>query len=291
MRNFEDLKQLLIRVKNNDYSVPDGVDLDSIIDDMLKFIGHTDAELRDELIYTTFVQWCEIKEVVSAEQMKYILNICLDEQHLFFGIGEKDTDSVFTRSFSSLLINVAFCVHHENPFLAAKDIHGIKEAVLRYISQEKDYRGYVAGKGWAHAIAHIADALLTIADVNKAIDVDGNYNIGREGLMEVLQAVKSLVCNKEYVYTAEEDERLVIPFMVATDHKILTSKELIGWINSFNAGDKEYRKGTMPNDYYLYINRKNFMRSLYFKLQSQIETEGFEEICKFMLGFLVDADD
>jgi len=291
VRNFEELKQLLIEVKDNDYNVPSGVDVDGVIADMLKFIGHTDAELRDKLIYSTFVQWAEVKGIFSVEQMIHILNTCLSDTHLFFGIGEKDTDSVFTRSFSSLLINISFCVHYEKPFLTTKDIHDIKEAVFRYISEEKDYRGYVDDKGWAHAVAHIADVLLTIADVEKAIDVDGNYCIGREGLLEVLQAVKTLVCNKEFVYSAEEDERLVTPFMVVTDRKVFTSKELIAWIDSFNMADNEYWKGTMPDDYYLYVNRKNFMRSLYFRLQSQISTEGFDEICKHMRGFLLESDD
>jgi len=283
MRTQEQLKHLLTQVKENDYAAPGGTNVDSVLDDMLKHIGHTDGELRDKLIYTTFYQWGENKGLISAEKMKQILGICLSDTHLFFGIGEKDTDSVFTRSFSSLVISVAFCMHDEAPFLSAGDVQAIKEAVLRYISQEKDFRGYVEGKGWAHSIAHIADALVNIA----GCDVDGKHCIGREGVQEVLQAVKMLVCNKEHVYSAEEDERLVTPFMVATDLKLFTTSELIGWIDSFNMTDNEYWKGTLPGDYYLHLNRKNFMRSLYFRLQSQISTEGFDEICKHMSGFLI----
>lgn len=36
--------------------------------------------------------------------MLKILDICLTEEYLFKGIGEQDTDTVFTRSFSSLVI-------------------------------------------------------------------------------------------------------------------------------------------------------------------------------------------
>jgi len=283
MRTFEELKCLLTQVRDNDFTIQDDTDVDSVIDDMLRFIGHTDGELRDKLIYTTFMQWGEYKGLISAEKMRQILDICLSETHLFFGVGEKDTDSVFTRSFSSLVISIAFCMHHETPFLTVDDVQVIKEAILRYISQEKDYRGYVDGKGWAHSIAHIADALVNIA----GCDVDSKHCIGREGVYEILQAVKALVCNKEYIYTSEEDERLVTPFMVATDLKIFTTDELIDWIDSFNMADNEYWKGTMPDDYYLYVNRKNFMRSLYFRLQSQISTEGFDEICKHMHSFLI----
>ena len=289
MRAPQELKQLLIEIKDNDYAAPD--DMDGIIDDMLAHIGNPDGELRDKLIYSTFYQWCEEKAVVSTTQMRHILDTCISDTHLFHGIGESGTDSVFTRAFSSLLINIAFCVHYEQPFLSVKDIQDVKAAVLRYISEEKDYRGYIDGKGWAHAVAHIADALLAVAGVEKAADIEGDYSIGREGMQEVLHAVKFLVCNKEHIYSAEEDERLVIPFMVVTDSKALTTQELIDWIDSFNMANNQYWKGDMPADYYSYVNRKNFMRSLYFMLRSQIETEGFADICKFMEGFLIESDE
>ena len=38
---------------------------------MLKFIGHTDAELRDKLIYTTIMKWGEEKGITYSK-MKYI---------------------------------------------------------------------------------------------------------------------------------------------------------------------------------------------------------------------------
>jgi len=287
MRTSEELKQLLCQIRDNDYNVPEEVDVDGIIADMLRFIDHTDAELRDKLIYMTFAQWGERNVVFSAVQKKHMLDTCLSDSHLFFGISEKDTDSVFTRSFSSLLIDVLLFINNEVPFLTTEDINNIKKAVALYIGQEKDYRGYVDGKGWAHAVAHTADVLASIANVGKAADVDGGYSIGREGMLEVLHNVKSLVCNNEYVYSAGEDERLVTPFMVVADQRVLAVEELIDWIASFNMADNEYWKGTMPDAYYLYLNRRDFMRSLYFRLQSQRTTEGFEEISKFVHGLLV----
>ena len=288
MRTYENLKQLLVEIRDNDYNVPGEADVDSILADMLKFIGHTDAELRDKLIYKTFVMWGEEKGIISTDKMKDVLNICLDESHLFLGIGEKDTDSVFTRSFSSLVISVALCMQDESPFLTANELQGLKEAVLRYIGLEKDFRGYVDGKGWAHSVAHIADALANIAGCDKVVDVDDEYSIGREGMLEVLQAVKTLACNKDCVYATEEDERLAGAAMFVIYREILTIEELIEWIDSFNMADNQWWKGSMPADYYLHVNRKNFMRSLYFKL---LPDKDYEKICEFMLGFLVESDD
>jgi hypothetical protein len=288
MRTYKELKQQLIQIKDNDYNISNNVEVDGLITDMLKFIGHTDAELRDELIYLTFSTLVDNK-TLSTAQIKHILTICLDEQHLFFGIGEKDTDSVFTRAFSSLPISVALWFNqNEAPFLAAKEILDIKNIVMRYISQEKDCRGYVDGKGWAHAIAHIADVLGHLAESSKTVDDDDEFSVGRDGLLEILNAVKMMICNKDCVYTAEEDERLAVPVMDVIYREILTTDEFIGWVDSFNMTDTEWKRSSFPDSYRQYVNCKNFMRSLYFKLLSDGD---YEEICKSILDFLVESED
>ena len=288
MRTFEELKQLLAEIKDNNCNIPGDVDTDDLIADMLKFIGHTDAELRDKLIYSIVGTWAD-NNILSATQLKHILNTCLDEHHLFFGIGEKDTDSVFTRTFSSLQISlVLWANQNATPFLTAGEIMNIKKTVMRYINQERDYRGYVDGKGWAHAIAHIADVLGHLAEVGKTVDSDSEFSIGREGFLEILGAVKSMVCNKDCVYTAEEDERLAVPVMDVIYREVLTNDEIIDWVRSFNMTDKAWWNGSVPADFHIHVNRKLFMRSLYFKLVSDGD---YEEICKFMLGFLAEFED
>jgi len=59
VKTLEELIQCLTRIRDNDYNLPDGVDVDSTIAGMLKFIGHIDGELRDGLIYSTFNSWTD----------------------------------------------------------------------------------------------------------------------------------------------------------------------------------------------------------------------------------------
>jgi len=288
MKTFEELKQCLTQIKANDFNVPHGVDVDSMIADMLTFIGHADGEIRDGLIYSTFNSWTDNGTVTTA-QMKHILTTCLGEQYLFFGIGERDTDSVFTRSFSLLAIALAFCLHEKNPFLTVSDVQAIKEALLLYINQEKDYRGYVDGKGWAHTVAHAADALCNTV----CCEVDGEFCFDRIALLEILKAVKTLILCSDCVYTAEEDERLVFVVNAVCANKILTNDDLMAWIDSFNPTDNEWWNGTIPNDYYLHVNRKNFLRSLYFYFPSpnnELEAVDPSATAKHLLTFLVGSD-
>lgn len=77
--------------------------LEEVIKEMLIHIGSVDGELRDSLIFSTFYQLIENNKLSNSLMVK-ILDICLSEEYLFKGIGEQGTDTVFTRSFSSLVI-------------------------------------------------------------------------------------------------------------------------------------------------------------------------------------------
>jgi hypothetical protein len=255
---------------------------------MLKYIGHPDSELRDKLIYSTFNSWTD-NGTLSTARMERILTACLGEQHLFFGIGEKDTDSVFTRAFSSLAIALAFCLHEKTPFLTIADVQRVKEALLRYMNQEKDCRSYVDGKGWAHAVAHVADALGNAVGCK----VDGQFCFDRKELLEILSAVKTLALCNNCVYTAEEDERLIFVVNAVCANKILTNEDITAWIDSFNFTDNEWWNGTIPNDYYLHVNCKNFLRSLYFNFLSpndELEIVDPIAIVKHLRAILVDSN-
>lgn len=80
----------------------------------------------------------------------------------------------------------------------------MKDGVIQYIHEEKDYRGFVAGKGWAHSVAHIVyfnleDERLTSAAVT-ILSHERFTEIQIEAwLKEFTNWDKSEVWNEEYV--------------------------------------------------------------------------------------------
>ncbi|QMU97677.1 DUF2785 domain-containing protein [Microbacterium esteraromaticum] len=72
------------------------------------------------------------------------------------GLGEDTGDSVFGRSFSALVLGA--CVARTNVLGLRDGIDRWCAAFVRWFVAERDVRGYVEGRGWAHAIAHGADA-------------------------------------------------------------------------------------------------------------------------------------
>lgn len=116
---------------------------------------------------------------------------------MFFRIGEQDTDSVFRRSFSVLLLPLFLLDHRSQPFLSKAEILRVKENLLQNLNQEQDRRGFVNGKGWVHAIAHAADTLDALAQCGE---------ITRHDLQEILAAIRAVISVRDIVYVYGEKD-------------------------------------------------------------------------------------
>ncbi len=119
MQNEIELKEKLQGLAQNKFRLSENDDLSELIPQMLYHIGSIDDYLRDELIYSAFGTWILRYNAIDFQQLRKILPIALDEQHMFCKLGEQDTDSVFTRSFSVLLLPLLLITHRAHPFLSA----------------------------------------------------------------------------------------------------------------------------------------------------------------------------
>ena len=68
------LKEKLMLIKENDYQAPP--DTFKLIQEMINNIGSVDAELRDELIYTTFYPLFWITTICFSSLVKQIQTRC-----------------------------------------------------------------------------------------------------------------------------------------------------------------------------------------------------------------------
>ncbi|WP_310832527.1 DUF2785 domain-containing protein [Paenibacillus pedocola] len=246
------LKEKLIIIKENGYQAPP--EAFQLIKEMLKNIGSLDTELRDELIYTTLSHWIPGNSP-TANELEQLLPVVLDNNHLLYRLGETNTDSVFTRSFSMLVIPLLFMRHSESPFLSKEQIHQIKENVFYSLQEERDYRGYDEEKGWAHTIAHAADALDDLAQCSELDETD---------LLTILDLAYEKMTITDRIYSDGEDERMVRPVISVLNRKILSKTYVEQWIQSF--GDVEKSSEFLPA-FRQKNNIKNFLKSLYFRVK------------------------
>ena len=260
----DSLKERLLSIAQNNYRVLDGAEVWPLTVQMMHSLGSTDPVLRDKLINRVLGRWTEL--YFDSQQLASLLNITLDEQHLFHGLGEQETDSVFMRSFSSLAIASFIARHRARPFLTAQAVNEILQKMSSYLPRERDLRGYVTDKGWAHAVAHAADALDELSLCPE---------VGEESLVDMLRVMRETIVGASVVFVDDEDERLVTAVLSAVQRQVLTKADITRWISSLVSFE-------LPPTYQEWLrkrtNIKHFMRSLYFRLLYQGAIELFEPV-------------
>jgi hypothetical protein len=264
MKIENQLKQQLLGIKNNNWSIPDDTDKYELALEMLENIGSIDPELRDELILELLSDMIVENQLTDGE-VKSLLELLLSEKHLFYNIGKIDDDSVFNRAFTLLITEAMLCRHNQNEdkLFTEEEIKRICAEVIKYTIQEKDVRGYVEIKGWAHSAAHTGDVFANLAQCTE---------IKNPELIAILEAIKDKVCINYYAYINNEDERLICAVIEIIKKELLNDEEFTNWIKSF---EDVQMTGKYPEDHNLISNRKNFLSSLYFRLNRRNEKTEF----------------
>ena len=251
MRELATRKQFLRSIAENNYEIPAEIDSFSFARALLTNLASTDEELRDELSYMLLASGIIDRHKLTVQQVGELLHLVLNQDHLFYYIGEAGTDSVFMRSFSSLIVAGILYTDSRNPELHAADIHLAKDALLRYAYKEKDWRGYVEGKGWAHAMAHLADALDECAQ---------HQSMSTEDRQQILKVLSDLIKLPEPLYH-EEDMRLA-----TVAHHIIVCKQVSDEFLSTWLVSCYVERNSDVSVWMSASNAKNFLRSLYFLL-------------------------
>ena len=255
-------KAYLRSIANNHYQIPEEIDRFAFLQALLSNFATPDAELRDELTYMILVHAIIDRETanrLSAQQHEALLLTCIDDAHLFYSIGEAGTDSVFMRSFSLLIIAALLYADATFQQISQDATLKTRTALPRYAREERDWRGYIKGKGWAHSVAHLSDALDEIAQNRYITQAD------REAIMHILTYLATLpepLCYEEDDRLSFVAYRIIAPGMV--DDTFLET-----WVESlFVTRTKEIAGGTLDDvaSRVQAANARNFLRSLYFRL-------------------------
>jgi hypothetical protein len=249
--NKEDLRKIV----ENNYEVPDGLSEYEAVQQVVGVLSSPDGELRDELGCTVLSKWLLKKKLLNNLQLTELLEQATSRDMFFYKIGESDTDSVFLRTFSSLLIALILIRDNEEHFLSSVTFHLNMKRLINYCELEKDYRSYVEGKGWAHGPAHVADALDEC--------VRSRYTAYNE-CEQLWIGLLTLLKNAPNVFDAEEDERIATAVIAMIELEKVSISTLCDWLSTVEA----------PIEYDLQeeVKRKNykmFIRCLYMRLREK----------------------
>ncbi|MCM3710969.1 DUF2785 domain-containing protein [Sporosarcina luteola] len=246
---------------------------EELFEAMLTNLGSPDGELRDELIYRLLVKLLNGQHL-DTNQLTGALKMLITDQYLFASIGEKGSDDVFIRSFSTLWLTGLFWLDQEHPFMDSELRSKALEKCATYLLQERDTRGFVEGKGWAHSIAHGADLAAMIAS---------HPLLEKRLIPIILEGVTSCFW-KGSVYTDDEDERLAAIFMslAKSDYP---EEILIEWMEQiFDKLDRKTpEKGYSKSFYHARTNILQFMKTLYFALKKSKRYPKLQSTASFFI--------
>jgi len=249
--------------------------------EMLTQIGNPDSYLRDELIYQSFGRMI-VSNQLNPEEIQSLLEVVLQEDYLFYGIGESGTDSVFTRSFSALVIAAVIEYDIEKQVVDPDLVLYTVDRVIRYMMEEKDARGFIHGNGWAHAIAHGADVLDALAK---------HPLLKKEDINRILHAVQHSLL-RQVDYLDEEEERLAI--IIASLIKYQYAEQAIRvWIDELAKMVETHmdeNKGAL-DAYHVQRTVKNFLKSVFVILSAKeigkkVNSDVFGVLKKWMWFYL-----
>ncbi len=233
-----------------DYAVPEGETASALLPEAERMLGSADSETREELGYGPISVWVYRDARLTPEELRALTARL--RANLKAGLGETDNDTVFLRSFSALTLVVMVAQDARASFLTPEELGAVLEDTVAYAAAERDLRGYVPGKGWAHAAAHTADLLKLLAR---------HPRIDSRGLERVLVAIASLTRNTSAVtFTHGEDERLARAALAVLRRDLVATDVVKGWAERLVATDGqcwERYRATATLDQSLYAASRN----------------------------------
>jgi hypothetical protein len=241
------------RVVADGLRVPEDRPLDDMTAELATMLGSTSPELRDGIAYPTLATWIGrgvYDDLLSGLGDGMVAGLAV-------GIGDSETDTVFRRSFSVLALAECIGRNNEVDRLPADKVLEWGDRLAAWYVREADLRGYVQTKGWAHAVAHGADAIAALSR---------SPHLGVHELTVMLDVLADrILLPVEQVFSCGEPDRLASATMSVLRRDLVPFSVLEPWI-----GRLAHVAASPPHvdrDPFLTTgNPEAFLRALYLKL-------------------------
>ncbi|EOB3784861.1 DUF2785 domain-containing protein [Listeria monocytogenes] len=239
-------------LKQNNYILPKDPDASNeIIDTMLSYLSSVDSELRDNIAYNIFFEWLVGQDNLTTVQKRRIYNYAVNKNNLLFKINIIDSDAVFQRSFLALIIALLLENNKVHNFLTDNEIRKTLNLLIELLEKEKNTHSFIEEKGWAHCIAHTADALDELIYQRTISEID---------VKKIMTAITFFYKTNLNILTGEEDERLSNILITALFEQKINIEEVKNWLNSLSEAIPNHLP-EIP-----LINIKQFTQTLLIKL-------------------------
>lgn len=237
--------------------VPADRPLDDLTAELVGMLGDPNPRRRDDLAYPVLATW--ISNGVYDELLPGLgdgIAVGLTHQ-----LGSDGDDSVFRRSFSALILAEAIARDNQLALLADDIVLRWGDRATSWLVRERDLRGWIPDRGWAHAVAHGADLIGQLAR---------SRHLGALELTVLLDVVADrLLHPTDYVWRHGEDDRLAYAVMAILHRNLVTVEVLEPWVARLGVAiDSSARRGASSGEWPTpsAANTTGFLRALHLQL-------------------------
>ncbi len=224
----------LHQLKSQGWTVPDTASGQTLALGLMACLSHPDPELRDGLAFDGLSVLLRGK-LLTTETRYQLYRTQLAQ------LQANSTDATgFAKPFAALTLSEVARAQRMQPFLVPEDLDTLVNAATTYVRGVTDFRGFIAGEGWRHGVAHGADLLMQLA-LNPAIRA--------EQLEAIVQAAQAqIVPAQAHFYIYGESDRLARPIVYAARRgqlstafwlrfveAVASSKPLATWGDAFGS--------------------------------------------------------
>jgi hypothetical protein len=233
--------------------VPTDRPLDELTAELTRMLGSTDPAVRDRTAYPALGTW--IDRGVYDELLPGLGDGMA--AGLEVGLGEDGTDSVFRRAFSVLVLATVIERDTQELLVPAEQVLRWGDQIVGWYLREQDLRGYVPGKGWAHTVAHGADAIAALA---------GSRHFGVPELTVLLDVLADRLTISDTALLCGEPDRMAQAVLEVLRRDLVPLRVVEPWIRRVArlAGTDPIRGDVDP--YAATNNAQQLLRALYLQL-------------------------
>ncbi len=195
---------------------------DADLDALAACLGDPDPAMRDDFAFTLWSEGLRGKYLTPA-QMRYTLGL------LTRMVAAPDDAAGFRRPFAALTLSEIARADRVEAFLTEAELHALTETAAAYLRGVRDYRGFIAGEGWRHGVAHGADVMLQLAL---------NPRLSRADADLILGAVAAQVAPPgSHAYVHGEARRLARPILFLAKRADIDDAAWAVWFQALHPDD------------------------------------------------------
>ncbi|MGE5672602.1 MAG: DUF2785 domain-containing protein [Mycobacterium leprae] len=242
-------------IKARDLEPPEGHTTVDLVPELMAGLGSLDPELRDNLCYEILGGWVE-QGRFSADQLRGLAAHLM--ANLKSGLGEAEQDGVFLRSFSVLILVEIVHYDGKHRLFRTEEVLRILDEAITYLASERDLRGFVPDKGWAHSVAHTANLMTALA---------AHPALGEAGLVRLLDAIRARVqAQTAYPFVDREPFRLARAVIAAARRPELPVHRMRAWFMGFVGAEHLLDSFVPGRDSVCYHNTESFLAAVHWML-------------------------